>query len=179
MIEVAHAILAQGFALSFRLPFAPRFWMERAVLDWQGLSFAGFTDGAHVQRTVADWLQLGGGVARKVEQPEPANPPDSAAKSEYSDYTYYTEVKVGEERGHPRRTCFSRPSVEEPHTASSSKWKKNFSAQCVEEPLTSSGPRVRNLPAQPDRQTPPAYPNAVGRHRLRFIRQCGTRPYQV
>ena len=105
--------------------------MERAVLDWQGLSFAGFTDGAHVQRTVADWLQLGGGVERKVEQPEPANPPDSAAKSEYSDYTYYTEVKVGEERGHPRRTCFSRPSVEEPHTASSSKWKKNFSPPSV------------------------------------------------
>ena len=77
MIEVARAILAQG----------PRFWMERAVLDWQGLSFAGFMDGTHVQLTEADWLQLGSGVECKVEQPEPANPPDAAATPEYSDYT--------------------------------------------------------------------------------------------
>ena len=75
--------------------------MQRAVLDWQGLSFAGFRDGTHVQLTVADWLQLGGGVERKVEQPVPANPPDSAATSEYSDDTYYTEVEVEEEEVTP------------------------------------------------------------------------------
>lgn len=70
--------------------------MERAVLDWQGLSFAGFTDGTHVQLTVADWLRLGGGVERRVEQPVPANPPGPAATSDDSDYTYYTEVEEEE-----------------------------------------------------------------------------------
>ena len=37
-----------------------------------------------------------GGVARHVEQREPANPPGSAATLDYSDYTYYTEVEEEE-----------------------------------------------------------------------------------
>ena len=87
--------------LEFSVAFAPRFWMEGAVLDWQGLSPAGFADGTHVQLTVADWLQLGGGVECKVEQPEPANPPDSATTSECIDYTHYTEVEIEEEKVTP------------------------------------------------------------------------------
>ena len=107
---LAQTILVQGFILSFRLPFAPRFWMEGAVLDWQGLSLAGFTDGTHVQLTVADWFQLGDGVERKVEQPEPANPPGSAATSECIDYTFYTEVEVEEEEVTPgERVSPGRP----------------------------------------------------------------------
>ena len=50
---------------------------------------------------MADWLQLGGGVERRVEQPVPANPPDSAATSEYSDYTHHTEVEVEDEEVTP------------------------------------------------------------------------------
>lgn len=59
--------------------------MERAVLDWQDLSFAGFTDGSHVQLTVADWLRLGGGVERQVD---PAAPDSGDLRDNYSDYSY-------------------------------------------------------------------------------------------
>ena len=91
--------------------------MECAVLDWQGLSFAGFTDGTHIQLTVADWPRFGGGVERKVEYPEPGNLPESVATPEYSDYTYYTEVEEEEvspgERASPCRRSRSRtPDVE-------------------------------------------------------------------
>ena len=59
--------------------------MERAVLDWQDLSIAGFTDGTHVQLTVADWLRLGGGVERQLDPPAP----DSGdLREKYSDYSY-------------------------------------------------------------------------------------------
>ena len=44
--------------------------MERAVLDWQDLSIAGFADGTYVQLSVADWLRLGGNVERAVAPPE-------------------------------------------------------------------------------------------------------------
>ena len=59
--------------------------MERAVLDWQDLSIAGFTDGTYVQLTVADWIRLGGGVELQVDPPAP----DSGdLRENYSDYSY-------------------------------------------------------------------------------------------
>lgn len=76
-------------------------------------------------------------------------------------------------KGHPRRTCSSRPSFEEPHTAPLSKWKTSFSAQSVEEPLTSSPPRVRNLPAQPDRHCRPT-PTPRRRRRSAGAEGAGT-----
>ena len=58
---------------------------SRAVLDWQDLSIAGFTDGTHVQLTVADWLRLGGGVERQLDPPAS----DSGdLREKYSDYSY-------------------------------------------------------------------------------------------
>ena len=102
---------------------------------------AGFT---HVQLTVADWLQLGGGVERKVEKPEPANPPDSAATSDYSDRLHL--LHRSRRRDHPGRACTSLPSVEERHSAKLCKWTTSFSAQ---EPVTRAPPRVRQLPAPP------------------------------
>ena len=67
--------------------------MERAVLDWQELTLDGFTDGTHVQLTVADWLRLGGGVERKVEEPAPRQPDTRHT----SDYSYYTDTEEEEE----------------------------------------------------------------------------------
>ena len=115
---------------------------------------AGFT---HVQLTVAHWLQLGGGVERKVEKPEPANPPDSAATSDYSDRLHL--LHRSRRRDHPGRACTSLPSVEERHSAKLSKWTTSFSAQSVEEPVTRAPPRVRQLPAPPGRQTTPTFPD--------------------
>ena len=50
-----------------------------------------------------------------MEKPEPANPPDSAATSDYSDRLYL--LHRSRRRDHPGRACASLPSVEERHSA--------------------------------------------------------------
>ena len=113
---------------------------------------AGFTDGTHVQLTVADWLQLGGGVERKASQPTRLG-----STSDYSDRLHL--LHRSRRRDHPGRACTSLPSVEERHSAKLSKWTMSFSAQSVEEPVTPAPPRVRQLPAPPGRQTTLTFPD--------------------
>ena len=79
-------------------------WMERAVLDWQELTLDGFTDGTHVQLTVAGWLRLGGGVERKLEEPAPGQP-DTRHISDYSYYTDSEEVEVELVKGLLQQGC--------------------------------------------------------------------------
>eukprot|EP00434_Breviolum_minutum_P029513 symbB.v1.2.026097.t1/scaffold2583.1/size75752/6 len=72
--------------------------MERAVLDWQDLSIAGFADGTYVQLSVADWLRLGGNVERAVAPPELDNRSLEESSSEYT-YSYSAsgeEVEIEE-----------------------------------------------------------------------------------
>ena len=116
---MAQAILAQVFKACppacFRCHFGRS--MERAVLDWQELTLDGFTDGTYVQLTVADWLRLGGGVERKVEEPAPGQPETRHT----SDYSYYTdteeEVEVEVDSPTPVTRAFPPASTEEPHAA--------------------------------------------------------------
>ena len=133
--------------------------MERAVLDWQDLSIAGFTDGTHVQLTVADWLRLGGGVERQLDPPAP----DSGdLREKYSDYSYsYSaseeEVEV-EEGPAPPPPVVARASPE-PNTAIPSKRNPRFSTQSVEEPLPLAPPEARSGHTTPDfPNTPPETP---------------------